>query len=105
MEVDDARWGDRERDDVVQKEMELLTAECRAEPERVLALLHPDFVEFGASGRAWDRAGIANALEAEGAVDITAHDLDPVRLAEGVILLTYRTESATGASLRASLGT
>ncbi|MDP9376577.1 MAG: hypothetical protein M3P40_03205 [Actinomycetota bacterium] len=31
----------------------------------MVALLHPEFVEFGASGRKWDADAIAGALAAE----------------------------------------
>jgi hypothetical protein len=46
----------------VQGELRLLDPEVRASPELVGALLHPEFHEFGASGRHWDRASIIAAL-------------------------------------------
>ncbi|MFD7702692.1 DUF4440 domain-containing protein [Streptomyces caelestis] len=39
--------------------------EVRRSPECVGELLHPDFLEFGASGRIRDRASIIAALAAE----------------------------------------
>lgn len=53
-------------------------------------MLHPDYVEYGSSGRVWDRDGIIAALGAAPAVPGVASDFAPCRLAEDVILLTYR---------------
>ncbi|MFD5346742.1 hypothetical protein [Streptomyces anulatus] len=38
----------------IEGEMRLLDPEVRASPARVLELLDPAFIEFGASGRRWD---------------------------------------------------
>lgn len=43
-------------------ELRLLDAEVRRSPERLGALLHPDFYEFGSSGRLWDRAAVLAEL-------------------------------------------
>jgi hypothetical protein len=42
----------------IQGELRLLDPEIRRSPEQVGALLHPEFHEFGASGRRWDRASV-----------------------------------------------
>lgn len=46
----------------VDNELRLLDPRTRRSPERVAELLHPDFTEFGASGRAWDRASMLAAI-------------------------------------------
>ncbi len=91
-------------DDVVRREMLLLEPAVRASPTRVTALLHPDFVEFGVSGRRWDRAGVVAALAAVvdgGPVEVRA--LSAMRLAEDVVWLTYEAHGAARVSLRSSL--
>jgi hypothetical protein len=72
-------------------ELRLLDRSVRVRPELVRELLHPDFVEFGASGRHWDAASI---LEVTGTDDpdlpsIEATELAGVRLAPDVVHLTY----------------
>lgn len=72
---------------VVHLEQVLLDPEVRADGDRVAALLHPDFVEHGASGRIWDRDGVVEALPVDPVVVGEAGDFAPVRLAEDVVLL------------------
>jgi ribonuclease HI len=76
----------------------------RADPGRVRRLLHPEFVEFGASGRIWDGKAIVEALAADSApVQRRAVDLVPVRLSVDTILVTYRVDDLERASLRSSV--
>jgi hypothetical protein len=53
----EARAGDER--DVIEREVALLDPAVRRDPRRVRALLHPDFTEYGTSGRIWDRDSIA----------------------------------------------
>lgn len=94
---------DGDLEDVVHRERALLDPTLRADGERVRALLHPEFEEFGASGRAWDRERIVAALVADPGVPGTATDFSAVHLAEDVVLLTYRVEGDSGGSLRSSI--
>ena len=87
---------------VVQLERQLLDPEVRATADRVSALLHPDFVEHGASGRVWDRDAVVATLPADPVVVGKAGDFVPVRLAEHVVLLTYRI-SGSRESMRSSV--
>ncbi len=57
---------DEDLDEVVACERLLLEPNVRARPDAVLARLHPDFVEFGASGRTWDGPAVVDALAVEG---------------------------------------
>jgi hypothetical protein len=73
-------------------ELRLLRAETRQHPATVDALLDPEFFEFGASGRRWDRAAIVATLPQETAEPgraASAHDMAAIRLAPGVVLVTY----------------
>ena len=68
-------------------------------------LLHPDFVEFGASGRIWDAATLAEAV---GAISVplgqgAVADLIPVSLSVDTVLLTYRVVGHVRPSLRSSV--
>jgi len=63
-----------DRAEVVKRELLLLDPAVRADLGKVRALLHPDFVEFGASGRIWDAEAIAGSLAADSAPDQAASD-------------------------------
>lgn len=97
--------GDSERDEVVRRELLLLEPRTRSHKPSVLALLHPDFVEFGASGRKWDRESIADALSAEeaSAGKVEVQMLDCVCLDKGAMLVSYRARRAGSVSLRSSV--
>ncbi|MDK1344286.1 DUF4440 domain-containing protein [Streptomyces sp. 378] len=87
-------------------ELALLTPEIRRSPERVGALLHPDFHEFGASGRHWSRAAIIASLAATsepGARPVTVSALRGVQLAPDLVHLTYDTEYDGSRAHRSSL--
>ncbi|OKJ04513.1 hypothetical protein AMK18_04840 [Streptomyces sp. CB01249] len=75
-------------------EMRLLDPAVRASPEAVTELLDPEFAEFGASGRRYDRASIlavTSAVEDYGpGPDVT--DLSGTLLAPDLVHLTYVTE-------------
>ncbi|MBO0827232.1 MAG: nuclear transport factor 2 family protein, partial [Streptosporangiales bacterium] len=49
--------GDGDLAEVVAAERALLDPRVRGDRARVEPLLHADFVEFGSSGRRWDRGG------------------------------------------------
>lgn len=89
---------------VTQLERELLRADVRRQPARVLELLHPDFREFGSSGNVWDAETVAERLsrgDATGSIEMQ----DPVAVALGPasILLTYTARRGDRYSLRSSI--
>ncbi len=91
---------------VIEGELALLDPLVRRSPERVGALLHPDFHEFGASGRHWDRAAIIASLAATtgpGSGPVVATGMKGVRLAPGLVHLTFDTERDGGRAHRSSL--
>ncbi|WNJ89004.1 DUF4440 domain-containing protein [Bosea sp. 685] len=75
-------------------EERLLMSQARASRADVMALLADDFVEFGRSGRIYDKYQTMEALAGEtdqdASVERTARDFRVCLLAEGVALLTYR---------------
>jgi ribonuclease HI len=97
--------GDVERE-VASLERALLDPAVRADPARVAALLHPGFVEIGASGRRWDRAAIVAELArdpGDTAEPLRAVDLRAQRLAPDVVLVTYRSEGPGRSAWRSSV--
>lgn len=87
-------------------ELWLLDPSVRQASEKVEAILHPDFFEFGASGRRWGRREIVEALAAEQAPDAerpVASELTGVRLAVDVVLVTYVSQAGQRRCLRSSI--
>jgi len=79
----------------------------RADPERLVGLLHAEFAEFGASGRRWDRPSIIDSLgeedgERDGAT-IHVQDMAARAIAPAAILVTYEAERRGRRSLRSSI--
>lgn len=88
--------------EVTRLEQLLLDPALRADPAQVEALLHPDFLEHGASGRVWTRDAMVAALSDDPAVAGAGADFVAVKLAPDVVLLTYRVLGPAG-SLRSSV--
>lgn len=90
--------------EVIRREHQLLDPEVRRQPDLVRALLDPEFIEFGASGRIWNAESITHTLTSEQtAHEITATDFLASPLAPDVILLTFKTESTGSTCLRSSV--
>jgi len=92
---------DADAREVIERELALLDPHVRADAARVRAHLHPDFVEYGASGRVWDRASIASAINGS-TEPIAASDMQVRRLGPGAVLLTYRSEVSGRSALCSS---
>jgi hypothetical protein len=75
--------------EVVALERRLLHPAVRARPDEVASLLHPEFREFGASGRAWTRTEIVAALRDDPGGPVGMEDVVATRPADGVVLVTY----------------
>jgi 8-oxo-dGTP diphosphatase len=83
-------------------ELRLLDPAVRASPELVTELLHPDFVEFGASGRRWDATSVLEVMGAAGP-PIEVRGLAGTRLAPDVVHLTYTSDAAGRQARRSSV--
>src|ERR1700751_86660 len=71
-------------------ETELHKYETRRNRNRMEMLLHPQFVEFGRSGRRYSRAEILKEFGPNSTLPrIHSEDFSLVILAEGIALLTY----------------
>ena len=72
-------------------EERLLLPSVRASPDEVTALLADEFVEFGSSGRIYDKQQIIRLLQEEqGEAQCTLVDFSARRLAANIVLVTYR---------------
>jgi hypothetical protein len=77
------------------REMELLRPEVRADRQRLEALLDDDFVEIGATGRIWTRDELIAELFASPALDdLDVSDVAVRTVAPDVVLVTYTTSRA-----------
>jgi hypothetical protein len=71
-------------------EERLLAADIRRNASALERLLHDDFVEFGSSGRVFDRASIIAALADEAPHEYTMSDFRLKALSSDAVLVTYR---------------
>ncbi|MFG2191936.1 DUF4440 domain-containing protein [Streptomyces sp. NPDC048639] len=107
----------RERDEQAvriasERELWLLDPEVRDSPVQVRELLDPEFVEFGASGRRWDRDTVLSVLGPDpgpgpgpdgAGAPIIASEMSGVVLAPGVVHLTFITETDGRRARRSSI--
>jgi len=94
----------RDRAAVRALELRLLDPGVRRDCVAVERLLHPEFLEVGASGRVWDRASIIAALAADPGERAVVLALAVSMLSADVALVTYRSRQPGGpTSLRASI--
>ncbi|WP_369173257.1 DUF4440 domain-containing protein [Streptomyces sp. R28] len=90
----------------IEGELRLLRPEVRSSPELLEELLHPEFREFGASGRDWDRTSIIESLLAgtdPGPRPVVVSRMEGVQLAPDVVHLTFDTENNGRRAHRSSL--
>jgi len=89
-------------------EEDLLKPEVRKSADRVGRLLADEFIEFGSSGRVFNKAQIIEALQQEvcdATYRISLTDFTVRRLAPDVMLVTYRTtiQDQSQSRLRSSI--
>lgn len=90
----------------MEAEFRLLDPAVRSSPELMGELLHPEYREFGISGRVWDRDSIIDAIAARDATaprPITTSRMKGIQLAPDVVHLTFDTESGAQRAHRSSL--
>lgn len=89
---------------VCELELCLLTPEKRQDTAFLRRVLHPDFIEFGASGRTWTRKSIiADLTSVSSETSIEATAMTARRIDTGTVFITYRTDCAGRRSLRSSI--
>ena len=115
MSLEDAREASTEMTDeevgkhLIGCERALLDSAVRRDRAQVEALLAEEFLEFGSSGRVWNRPQIVELLATEAYTAPTAEQMHCARIAADVALVTYRTvrtdaeTGRPGVTLRSSL--
>ncbi|MFF3613249.1 DUF4440 domain-containing protein [Streptomyces sp. NPDC002580] len=92
-------------DAAIEGELRLLDPAVRCSAELLGALLHPDFHEFGVSGRVWDRASVIEEMAPEGNAGsrMTTSRMKGVQLAADLVHLTFDTDDNGRRAHRSSL--
>lgn len=81
-----------QQEQLLQLEERLLQPEIRKSPHSVAQLLSEDFVEFGSSGRVYDKWAVIEQFAGGQSVPMVLSDFEARALAPGVMLATYRVE-------------
>lgn len=71
-------------------EEKLLSPETRKSSDEVMALLSENFIEIGSSGRIYEKQDVLDALKVEKPTQFSLADFKAIPLADGVVLVTYR---------------
>ncbi|MER0484573.1 DUF4440 domain-containing protein [Streptomyces sp. Edi2] len=90
----------------VEGELRLLDPAIRASPALAAELLDPEFVEFGASGRRWDRVSILTAIAPGPDTPpdrIATSDMTATLMAPGIVHVTYTSDHNGRRARRSSL--
>jgi ribonuclease HI len=90
-----------DEDEVIRLEKSFLTDEVRADPASVAALLHPDWIEVGKSGRVWTKADKLAEVSPGLGTDFELIKVE--RIAPEVIMVQWRGLSDRGNSRRVSV--
>ena len=91
------------RDEMLELEQSCLNPEVRASPDRLSSLIADEFVEFGSSGRVWDKAAVVDEVPAQSGLVLTLSDFVAVRLAPDLVHTTFRVSISEAGSIRHSL--
>src|SRR6476469_7759170 len=95
-------------EEIIKLEMKLLDPSIRKNAEELNSLLSPGFVEFGTSGRIYNRKIVVEQLAQETPPQIEALDFQGIFLAPEVVQLRFKTrrtnpDGTVSASLRSSI--
>lgn len=71
-------------------EKKLLDTNLRRNPEKLASLLDDGFVEFGSTGRTYDKSQVLYHLSRQLPVELSIDEFRLVELGPGVALVTYR---------------
>lgn len=97
------------RDWIYHLEERLLQPEARKGSNKAADLIADDFIEFGSSGRVYDKQQALEAMENAPTVQMAMKDFKMMQLAPDIILATYslvshdNSESETIQSVRSSI--
>lgn len=83
-------------------EKEMLDPDTRRNPLRMRELLNDDFIEFGSSGRVYEKRMLIDMLSKEEHADVVIRDFAVRELAPTTALVTYRSVGQSGQEARRS---
>ncbi len=94
--------------EIIELEKRMLDSSIRKNLVEAGKLLNDDFVEFGTSGRTYDKKAILELLSEETSTVVEAFDFIPVQLSVNVVQLRFKTrrkskDGSITVSLRSSL--
>ncbi len=107
--MEDTRLQEEQEEFFRRLEERLLQPFVRKSAKEIAELLADDFIEFGSSGRIFNRQQISDALQQESALQISLTDFSARILANDVVLVNYRAirhgvaENPKASSLRSSI--
>lgn len=95
-------------EEIIELEKMLLNPSIRRTPSELDKLLSDDFIEFGSSGKIYDKKIVIERLLVENPIDIDATDFVATQLSMDVIQLRFKTQSrrkggTVSSSLRSSI--
>jgi hypothetical protein len=91
-------------EEVVELELALLHPDVRRDRQWVEELLDEEFREIGASGRLWNRQEALEVLAVEQDDEsVAVADMEALRLADDVVLLTYVSDRAGRRARRSAI--
>jgi hypothetical protein len=82
--------------------MELLDPDVRSDPVRVRELLHDEFMEFGSTGRVYNKRMLLDMLKGERHAEVVIREFAVRQLSSDTALVTYRTVGQSGQEARRS---
>ncbi len=90
-------------DEIRELEETLLDLEVRADSDRIESLIADEFVEFGSSGRLWDKADVVEERPAQSGLTFSLTDFAANQLGPNLVHATYRASIRDADSVRHSL--
>ena len=83
-------------------ETEILDPSVRGDPERLDILLADELVEFGSSGRVYDKEMLIDMMTSESSAEVAIKDFQVRALSPGAVLVMYRSVGGAGREARRS---
>jgi len=90
-------------EEIRELEQACLSAEVRRDPDRLGLLIADEFVEFGSSGRVWDKGAVLETVPGESGLTFELSDFAARDLGPNVVHATFRVSISNSESVRHSL--
>lgn len=98
----DAAKGTKWKQQLLDSEKQLLDPEARHSAGVLEKVLHPDFIEFGSSGRVYNKRMMIDMMTKEIPGAVVIRDFEVRALSEDIALVTYRSIGQSGQEARRS---